>query len=260
MRKNTHIAMWSGPRNLSTALMYSFLARGDCAAWDEPFYAAYLAETGLNHPMREAILAAGETDPDKVAERAQGPIPHKKTLFYQKHMTQHMTPGMPRSWMRHVQNVLLIRHPARVVASFAKKYEEPALADIGFLQQAALFDQVADDLGHPPTVVDSYDIRQAPAEMLQTLCHALGIAWTPSMLKWPLGGCSEDGIWASHWYGAVHRSTGFAGAEGSLPDLPQPYQKIVDQALPIYERLKAFSLSSAVPASQSGANVERSAE
>ena len=142
------IAMWSGPRNLSTALMYAFAARGDCAVWDEPFYAAYLSRTGLNHPMRAQVLAAGETDPEKIAARLTGPVPGGKPMFYQKHMCQHMLPGIPRDWMDRVTSVFLIRHPARVLASFASKYEAASLADIGFIQQAELFDAVAQRLGH----------------------------------------------------------------------------------------------------------------
>ncbi|MEL6509610.1 MAG: HAD family hydrolase [Pseudomonadota bacterium] len=251
--------MWSGPRNLSTAMMYAFAARGDCAVWDEPFYAAYLSRTGLEHPMHGDILAAGEVDGQAVADSCLGVIPQKQRLFYQKHMCQHMIQGMRRDWMRQVQNVFLIRHPARVLASFAKKYEEPVLADLGFAQQTDLFEQVADDLGAPPPVIDSYDIRQSPREMLQTLCLALGIVWTEKMLGWPAGGHPNDGVWAAHWYGAVHRSTGFAGAEGPLPTLSGRYAEMVEEALPYYERLKAFSLSADGSASQSDADAARSA-
>ncbi|WP_224824394.1 sulfotransferase [Cognatishimia sp. MH4019] len=252
--------MWSGPRNLSTAMMYAFAARGDCAVWDEPFYAAYLSQTGLEHPMREDILAAGEVDPVAVAKRCLSTIPQAQSLFYQKHMCQHMLSGMPRDWMREVQNVFLIRHPARVLASFAQKYEEPTLADIGFAQQAALFDELTVELGQSPLVIDSYDIRQNPRQMLQRLCTALGLSWTDRMLSWPAGGHPDDGVWAVHWYSAVHRSTGFAGPEGPLPVLTGRYAEVVEKALPYYQRLKAFSLSADDFASQSDADAARSAE
>lgn len=257
--KKTHIAMWSGPRNLSTALMYSFAARGDCAVWDEPFYGAYLRQTRLAHPMHREILATQETDAAVVADRCRGQIPQEQSLFYQKHMCQHMLPDIPKNWMNEVQNVFLIRHPARVLASFAAKYEEPELADIGFVQQAELFDRVADNLGHAPIVIDSFDIRQNPKGVLEKLCEALGIAWTPKMLAWPKGGHALDGIWAAHWYGAVHKSSGFAGPEGPLPDLTSRYAKIVEQALPSYRRLKTFSLSVDDSASRSDANAGHSA-
>ncbi|MDP3339188.1 HAD family hydrolase [Frigidibacter sp.] len=236
------IAMWSGPRNLSTAMMYAFAARGDCAVWDEPFYAAYLAATGLDHPMRAEILAAHEADPGKVAAACSGPIPQEQSLFYQKHMTVHMIPGVGRGFMRDCVNVFLIRHPARVVASYAKKREGPTLPDIGFVQQAELFDEVTGWLGHPPVVVDSLDIRANPRETLQKLCQSIGIPFTDNMLTWPAGGHPSDGIWAPHWYGAVHRSTGFEEPEGPLPELSPEYQALADQALPHYERLVAFKI------------------
>jgi hypothetical protein len=236
------IAMWSGPRNLSTALMYSFAARGDCAVWDEPFYAAYLALTGLDHPMRDEILAAGEADPARVAASCTAHAPEKQALFYQKHMTHHMVPGVPRGWMAACTNVFLIRHPARVVASYAQKREAPTLADLGFIQQAELFDAEADRLGHAPLVIDSADIRTNPKAALTRLCAALGIPFTDRMLHWPAGPKSYDGAWAPHWYNAVHRSTGFDSAEGPLPDLPDTYRALADGALPVYRRLAAHAL------------------
>lgn len=235
------IAMWSGPRNLSTAMMYAFAARPDCAVVDEPFYAAYLDQTGLDHPMRDEILASQSRDPAAVEAALLGSIPAQKPHFYQKHMTQHMIPGMPRGWMAEVRNVFLIRHPARVVASFNAKYDDPTLTDIGFTQQAELFDHVT-ALGQTPIVIDSADIRRDPATMLQRLCAALGLDWTPAMLSWPAGGHADDGVWAAHWYGAVHRSTGFAAAEGPLPALTPSQQSLCDQALPAYDRLKTHAL------------------
>lgn len=255
--KQTHIAMWSGPRNLSTAMMYAFAARGDCAVWDEPFYGAYLKATGLDHPMRSDILTRSGTDESVVVQRCTGAIPEGKELFYQKHMCQHMIAGFPRDWMREVQNVFLIRHPARVLASFAEKYEEPQLSDIGFVQQAELFDEVADVLGEAPIVVDSHDIRKQPPETLERLCVALGISWTEEMLHWPAGGHPQDGVWARHWYGSVHRSTGFAGPEGPLPALQGEYARMVDQVLPFYERLGAYRLRACDSASRSGASATR---
>ncbi|WP_455385773.1 sulfotransferase-like domain-containing protein [Acidihalobacter prosperus] len=236
------IAMWSGPRNLSTALMYAFAARGDCAVWDEPFYAAYLQATGIDHPMREEVIAAGETDPAKVAAACAGEIPRGLSLYYQKHMTLHMIPGFPRDFMCACENVFLIRHPARVVASYAKKREGTTLDDIGFVQQTELFDEVADRLGRAPLVVDSADIRATPRETLEKLCDALGIAFTENMLSWPAGGHPDDGVWASHWYGAVHRSTGFAEPEGVLPKLAGQYERLAESALPYYEKLRAYCL------------------
>ena len=236
------IAMWSGPRNLSTAMMYSFAARGDCTVWDEPFYAAYLDATGMNHPMRDEIIAAHDPDPDVVAATCKGPVPHGNALFYQKHMTLHMIPEFDSRWMRSCTNVFLIRHPARVVASYAKKREGATLADIGFVQQAELFDEVAAWSGSAPVGIDSNDVRADPEMMLQKLCAAVGVAFSRKMLRWPAGGNAADGVWAPHWYAAVHRSTGFDGAEGPLPVLGGAYANLAARALPYYEKLAAHKL------------------
>ncbi|WP_371224794.1 HAD family hydrolase [Roseovarius sp. 2305UL8-3] len=235
------IAMWSGPRNLSTAMMYSFGARSDFAVVDEPFYAAYLAKTGLDHPMRDDILASQPDDPAKVVDGLLGSVPAQKPHFYQKHMSQHMIPGVPRDWIDQVSNVFLIRHPARVAASFSAKYDRPTLADIGFVQQAELFNQLT-DAGSNPIVIDSHDIRDDPEKMLRRLCDALGLPWDASMLHWPAGGHPQDGVWAAHWYGAVHRSTGFAAAEGDLPVLETDQQALCDAAMPAYEHLKRYKI------------------
>ncbi len=236
------IAMWSGPRNLSTALMYSFAARGDCAVWDEPFYAAYLGATGLDHPMRAQVIAGGDRDPDRVAAACAGPAPGGAALFYQKHMAQHMIPGFPLGFMEACANVFLIRHPARVIASYLAKRESPVLEDLGFVQQAALFDRLADRTGQVPLVVDSADIRADPAAVLGRLCGALGVTFTSAMLSWPAGPKPFDGAWAPHWYPAVHRSTGFDAAEGPPPDLPPAAQALLDAARPHYDRLAAYRL------------------
>jgi hypothetical protein len=232
------IAMWSGPRNLSTAMMYAFGNRADCAVVDEPFYAAYLAATGLDHPMRAEILAAQPQDPEEVVAQLMGPIPGGRAHFYQKHMAQHMLPGVPRGWTAEVKNVFLIRHPARVIASYGAKRENPTLDDIGFWQQAELFDSVK-AAGGRPVVIDSHDIRDDPEGMLRKLCDAIGLGFDPAMLHWPAGGHAADGVWAPVWYGAVWKSTGFAGAEGPLPEVPAHLEPVLEAALPFYERLRA---------------------
>lgn len=235
------IAFWSGPRNLSTAMMYAFGNRTDCAAVDEPFYAAYLAKTGLDHPMRDEILASQPQDPNAVIADLMGPIPDGKTVYYQKHMTQHMIDGFPRDWMRNCTNVFLIRHPARVIASYAAKRENPVLDDIGFRQQAELFDEVS-SWGADPIVIDSHDIRDDPEGMLKKLCNSIGLEFELKMLHWPSGGHKDDGIWARHWYGAVWNSTGFAGPEGPLPQVPESLQPALEQAMPFYKKMKAKKL------------------
>ena len=231
------IAMWSGPRNLSTAMMYAFAARGDCAVWDEPFYAAYLRVSGIDHPMRDAILATHDSNPARVAAACEGPVPQEQSLFYQKHMPLHMLPDFPRGFMAACTNVFLIRHPARVIASYAQKRERPTQADIGFVQQARMWEEEAQRTGTAPLVIDSADIRADPRGKLTALCAALGIPFTDRMLSWAPGPKPFDGVWAPHWYGAIHRSTGFDSAEGPLPDLPTDLRRLCDEALPHYERL-----------------------
>jgi Sulfotransferase domain len=236
----TTIAMWSGPRNLSTALMYSFGNRADFTVVDEPFYAHYLRETGLAHPMREEVLASQPQDAEAVVQSLTKP---KKQHFYQKHMCQHMLPSVPRGWMLTVQNVFLIRHPARVIASFGAKYEGFGLADIGFSQQLELFEMLRAE-GKNPIVIDSADIRNAPEHMLTKLCTVLGLPFDTAMLHWPKGGHASDGAWAPHWYNAVHASTGFAGPEGPLPDMETPeQQQLLAKALPVYKALSTCKLT-----------------
>ena len=228
--------MWSGPRNLSTAMMYAFGNRVDFAAWDEPFYAAYLKATGIDHPMRDEVIAAHETDPARVAARCVGPIQDGKPHFYMKHMPFHMVDGFPLDWAKDCVNVHLIRHPARVVASYVAKRENPVMRDIGFEEQTRLFEVL------PGPVVDSADIRRDPEGMLRKLCDAIGLEFDPAMLAWEAGPKPFDGAWAPHWYGAVHRSTGFAGAEGPLPVLEGAAADLVEAALPHFERLREISL------------------
>ena len=223
------IAMWSGPRNLSTAMMYAFGNRPDFDIRDEPFYAPYLAATGLDHAMREEILSRHETDPDAVARSCrEGGAPH----LYMKHMPHHMLPGFPLDWAEECVNIHLIRHPARVIASYTAKREAPTLEDIGFRQQVELFERLGG------LILDSFEIRADPGAAMKALCREIGLPFDERMLFWPAGPRKQDGVWASHWYGAVHASTGFAGAEGALPALDQEAAALCAQAMPFYETLR----------------------
>ena len=238
------IAMWSGPRNISTAMMRSFENRSDTAVVDEPFYAAYLAGTGLDHPMRDAVLASQPTDWRTVAEGLIDRAPSGRPVFYQKHMTHHMLPGFGLEWAAACRNAFLIRAPEAVLASYAKKRERPTLADIGVERQGELFEREADRLGRAPPVVDSADVLADPRGTLSALCDALAIPFSEAMLAWPAGKRDSDGVWAPAWYDAVERSTGFeAPSAHAAPDrLDDELQRVADRARPFYERLSAFAL------------------
>ncbi len=229
------IAMWSGPRNLSTALMRSFAQRADTTAWDEPFYAAYLKATGFQHPMREEVIAAGISDPQAVALACGSePVP-PKSVFYQKHMTHHMLPGFPVDWIDGITNAFLLRSPEQVLASYVKKHESVGAGDIGFAMQRKLFERAADRSGIAPIAIDSADIRANPQKALTALCHALGISFDPAMLSWKRGPAPEDGVWGSHWYDAIWKSTGFAPPESEATVLPAHLARIADEVRQDYE-------------------------
>ena len=238
------IAMWSGPRNISTAMMRSFENRPDTGVIDEPFYAAYLAGTGDDHPMRDEVLASQPTDWRAVADGLVGEAPQGRAVFYQKHMTHHMLPGFGLDWTSACRNAFLIRDPARVLASYAKKRERPTLGDIGVERQGELFEREADRLGHAPPVIDSADVLVDPRATLGRLCEAVGIPFSDAMLAWPTGKRDSDGVWAPAWYDAVERSTGFEPppSAAEAPDLDDDLRPIADLARPYYERLSAFAL------------------
>lgn len=238
----TNLAMWSGPRNISTAMMCAFGNRADCAAWDEPFYGFALKRHGNDHPMRDAIIAGNETDWDTLVARCLAPA--AKPLSYQKHMTHHMLRGYDRRWILQLTNAFLIRDPRRVLASYTRKWSEVSLRAIGFVEQAEIFDMVAQHRGTAPAVIDAEDVLTDPRATLQALCTACAIAFDPAMLAWPAGPKPFDGNWAPHWYNAAWASTGFARPDtAAAADLPAHLARIADAAQPYYERMRSFRLT-----------------
>lgn len=243
------IAMWSGPRNISTAMMRAFENRHDTIVWDEPFYAAELSLSGRDHPMRQEIIAAGPIDPETVIARLIGPLadPAKPaaSIFYQKHMTHHMLPAFRRDWIWHpeIVNAFLIREPERVLASYTQKWTDVSLEEIGVPQQLEIFDTVAQRLGRAPPVIDTADVLADPLGTLSALCEAMNIPFSDRMLSWPPGRRSSDGIWAPAWYNAVEASTGFGPPDTRpLPMLEGVLARIAERARPIYQRLATHRL------------------
>jgi hypothetical protein len=234
------IAMWSGPRNISTAMMRAWGSRADTAVMEEPFYAAYLAATGLAHPMRDEVIAAHPTDWEAIARDCA--TRGGAGVVYQKHMCQHMIDGAPRGWMAHVLHAFLIRPPAEVAASFSDRWEGMGVDDLGFARQAELYDHVCDLAGAAPPVIEARDVLSDPEGMLRALCAALGVPFDPAMLAWEPGMRPTDGVWAAHWYQAVAGSTGFAPPRPPQP-VPEPLRPIVDACQPHYDRLAAARLT-----------------
>jgi hypothetical protein len=235
------VAVWSGPRNISTALLRSWQNRPDCAVWDEPFYAAYLYRTGLDHPARDAVIAAGETDPDAVVAALLGPPPGGAAVFYSKQMSHHLPPEMDLGWTSALRNVLLIREPREVVASYVRSRESCQPADLGLLQQQRLAAYWS-ARGPAAPILDSADFLADPEVHLRWLCDWLGIAFTPAMLRWPAGPRDSDGVWAPHWYAAVRASTGFEPRRPREVLLPEQHAAVAEACRPAYLALRGQRL------------------
>lgn len=239
------IAMWSGPRNISTAMMRSFSSRADTMVSDEPFYGAYLKATGDPQPMAAEVIADMDCDWHSVARACAGPVPGGKAVWYQKQMAHHMVGPVALDDLPGLTHAFLIRDPRRVVASYAEKRGDHRPEHLGIGRQRDYFEREADRLGRAPPVVDSADVLRDPEGTLSALCGALGISWDPAMLTWSAGRHPRDGIWASHWYDRVEASTGFdAAEEGPLPDLAPDLQAIADACMKDYVYLSAYALRS----------------
>jgi hypothetical protein len=225
--------MWSGPRNISTAMLRSFGARDDTLVVDEPLYAYYLDATGLEHPGRDDILNSQPRRWPDAVEQLDRPLPAWARVQYEKHMTHHLLPEVGADWMTGRVHAFLIRDPAQVIASYAKVREEPTLADLGFEQQVRIFRR----FGGP--VLDADDLLRDPAGLLEKLCQAIGIDYQPAMLSWPAGRRDSDGVWAPHWYASVDASTGFAPPRDSPATLTARLEPLAERARPFYEELAA---------------------
>lgn len=235
--------MWSGPRNISTAMMRAWGNRPDTVVVDEPLYAYYLEKTGKEHPMAAEVVAQGETDWRKVVARiTREPIPGNKRIFFQKQMTHHLLPEIEREWIVDLTNCFLIRDPREVILSYIKKNPDPSLEDLGFVQQREIFDFVRERTKAVPPVIDAADILRSPERMLRQLCEAVGVDFAKTMLSWPPGLRETDGIWAKHWYDAVARSTSFAPYKPREGKVPESLRDIYDKCRECYDELHEYRL------------------
>lgn len=239
----TRIAMWSGPRNISTAMMRSFSARSDCAVSDEPFYGAFLKDSGEPHPMAAETIADMDCDWESVLRTQSGPVPGNKPVWYQKHMPHHMIGPVEILDMPDHTHAFLIRAPERVVASYRNKNELRSPEMLGFAQVRAYFEREAHRSGKTPPVVDSDAILANPARQLEELCIAIGISWDPAMLGWAKGPHPDDGIWGAHWYDKVNASTGFGATPAAMPLLDGAYAKTAEACREDYEFMLQYAIS-----------------
>ncbi len=236
------IAMWSGPRNISTAMMRAWGNRADTLVVDEPFYAYYLHETGADHPGAGEVISEGETDWRKIVRRLTGEVPGGKRVFYQKQMTHHLLPEISRDWLASITNCFLIRDPREVIGSYMKKKDDPTLSDLGFEQQAEIFNWVRAHTGRIPPVIDARDVLENPGLTLHLLCDTIGLEFTCEMLSWPAGPRETDGAWAKHWYAEVERSTCFKPYQRKDEAVPERLRVAYERCSEIYRRLREHKL------------------
>jgi len=235
--------MWSGPRNISTAMMRSWGNRADTYVCDEPLYAHYLAATGLPHPGREEVIARHETDPCKVAAWLTGPVPGDRRIFFQKHMSHHLLAGMDRTWLALLTHAFLIRNPAEMLTSLIKVTPRISLADTGLPQQVELVAWLESRLGRTPPILDARDVLENPRTILQSLCAKVGVRFDEAMLHWPPGPRATDGVWAKHWYAAVEKSRGFEPYRPKVEPVPDEYRPLLLASRELYDVLYAKRLS-----------------
>ena len=237
------IAMWSGPRNISTALMRSWESRSDTFVIDEPFYAHYLSVTNVDHPGRDEIVQSGETDQSVVSKGLISDIDDSCSIYFQKHMTHHMIPSVGRDWMKDVVNCFLIRNPKDMILSYTKVNSNLSMHLLGLEEQYELFEYVTKINGRVPPVVDSKDILIDPRKTLSLLCEKVGVIFSEEMLSWSKGVRDTDGIWAKYWYDNVINSTGFNIYRQKDDDVPSKYLGLYDECIKIYDELAKYKIT-----------------
>jgi len=237
------IAMWSGPRNISTAMMRAWGSRRDTVVSDEPLYSYYLRETGLDHPGRDEIIGAYDSDWRSVVATLTGPPPEHKAIWFQKHMTHHLLPAISRDWIAGMRNYFLIREPRDVLSSYSSVRAQPTLEDLGLPQQLEIFEHVRNATGTVPPVLDARDVLLNPRGMLQQLCARLNVPFTGLMLSWAPGRRKSDGIWAEYWYRTAENSTGFIPYKPRTRPLSPQLEDLARRCDPYYRALAEHRLT-----------------
>ena len=230
--------MWSGPRNLSTALMRSFENREDTKVWDEPFYAYYLKETKKNHPLANEIINKYETNLDKIIDLVTA---EKDFIYFQKHMSHHIIKKIPINWITKGINCFLIRHPKEVLLSYIQKNDLIDSNDLGYPAQLRLFNYVKTS-NKKILVIDAKDLSEKPEIILKKICKKINIPFTEKMLNWPKGRRDSDGIWEKIWYKNVKSSTSFNKILNKEYEIPKKYNHIYNECLRIYDQLKIYNI------------------
>ena len=241
--RTMRVAMWSGPRNISTAMMRSWGNRPDTFVCDEPLYAHYLQQTGLDHPGAAEVMERHETDWRKVVDRLLGPVPEGRRVFYQKHMAQHLLPHIERDWLGDLKHVFLIREPREMLTSYLKRRPEMTLEDTGLPQQVEIFENIRGRDGQVPPVIDARDVLENPAGLLGRLCAVLDLPFHETMLSWPAGRRGTDGVWARYWYDGVERSTEFQPYRPKPDPVPAGFEDLHERCMEPYRRLHRHRLT-----------------
>jgi hypothetical protein len=234
--------MWSGPRNISTALMRSWENRPDTIVWDEPLYAHYLCHVPVDHPGRDEVIATHDGDWESVVRELTGGEQSGAQIFYQKHMAHHLLPHISRDWLPRLANCFLIRDPREMLASLNAKMGMPELRDTGLPQQVEIFRMIRGQAGRTPPVIDSADVLRDPRRLLTRLCEAVGVEFLEAMLTWPPGRRATDGVWAKYWYDAVERSTGFEAPREKKTELAPELEALARECQPFYDELAQHRL------------------
>ncbi|MBP89616.1 MAG: sulfotransferase family protein [Planctomycetaceae bacterium] len=235
--------MWSGPRNISTAMMRSWGNRPDSIVCDEPLYAHYLTVTGLPHPGAEETIVRHEADWQKVVAWLTGELPDGKAVFYQKHMAHHLLPNIELDWLDSLTNCFLIREPREMLTSLLEFIPEPRVEDTGLPQQVRILELVRERTNSMPPVLDSKDVLENPRGVLTALCNAVGVKFYDEMLQWRPGFRDTDGVWAKHWYAKVEHTTSFVPYRSKPDPVPATLTGVLEECNELYQQLYRYRIT-----------------